>query len=179
LYVYLMEESERRRTRLIRATDSAIRALVGVAPRTLCNARKKLREYGLILYKAEQGNRYAYTICDPKTGAPYPGDPKDRMDGARRTPTASQDPMDRILIVEDESIIALNMQHTLQRLGYEVVGTAGEAIERMDERALGERKQQGGEVERAPVLGIHPAAERIAGAQGRPGDPGSVELPGR
>ena len=37
--------------------------------------------------------------------------------------------MDRILIVEDESIIALNMQHTLQRLGYEVVGTAGTSAE--------------------------------------------------
>jgi hypothetical protein len=85
LYVYLMEESERCRTRLIKATDASIHALVGVAPRTLCNARKKLREYGLILYRAEQGNRYAYTICDPKTGAPYPGDPKDRVDRANRT----------------------------------------------------------------------------------------------
>lgn len=84
LYVYLMEESERRRTRLIIATDASIRALVGVAARTLCNARKKLREYGLILYQAKQGNRYAYTICDPTTGAPYPGDPKDRVDRVNR-----------------------------------------------------------------------------------------------
>src|SRR5271165_5794700 len=89
LYVYLMVESERCRTRLIKATDAAIQSLVGAAPRTLCNARKKLREYGLILYKAEQGNRYAYTICDPKTGAPYPGNPKDRVDGTRRTPADS------------------------------------------------------------------------------------------
>ena len=92
LYVYLMEESERRRTRLIRATDAEIHDLVGVASRTLCNARKKLREYNLILYKAERGNRYAYTICDPKTGEPYPGDPKDRVDGARRPPAESQEP---------------------------------------------------------------------------------------
>lgn len=68
LYVYLMEESERHRTRIIKATDAAIHELVGVAPRTLCNARKKLREYGLILYKAERGKRYAYTICNPTTG---------------------------------------------------------------------------------------------------------------
>ncbi len=93
LYVYLMEESERHRTRLIKATDPAIQALVGAAPRTLCNARKKLREYGLILYKAEQGNRYAYTICNPRTGTPYPGDPKDRVDGAKRTPVDSQEPI--------------------------------------------------------------------------------------
>jgi len=89
LYVYLMVESERCRTRLIKATDAAIQSLVGAAPRTLCNARKKLEEYGLIRYKAEQGNWYPYTICDPKTGAPYTGDPKDRVDVARRTPADS------------------------------------------------------------------------------------------
>jgi hypothetical protein len=85
LYVYLMEESERCRTRLIKATDASIHDLVGVAPRTLCNARKKLREYGLIFYRVGQGNRYEYTICDPKTGAPYSGDPKDRVDKVTRT----------------------------------------------------------------------------------------------
>ena len=37
--------------------------------------------------------------------------------------------MDRILIVEDECIVALNMQHKLQQLGYEVVGTAGTSAE--------------------------------------------------
>jgi hypothetical protein len=93
LYVYLMEESERRRTRLIRATDAEIHDLVGVASRTLCNARKKLREYNLILYKAERGNRYAYTICDPKTGEPYPGDPKDRADATNRTRSEHQEPV--------------------------------------------------------------------------------------
>ena len=31
----------------------------------------------------------------------------------------------RILIVEDEGIVALNMQHSLVRLGYDVVGIAG------------------------------------------------------
>ncbi|HZE90722.1 MAG TPA: EAL domain-containing protein [Rhizobacter sp.] len=33
--------------------------------------------------------------------------------------------MDRILVVEDESIIALNLERTLVRLGYQVVGVAG------------------------------------------------------
>ena len=37
--------------------------------------------------------------------------------------------MNRILIVEDESIVALNMQRTLSRLGYEVVGVAGTSAE--------------------------------------------------
>jgi hypothetical protein len=74
LYLYLMEESERRCTREIEATDAQVASLVGSAPRTLCNARKKLCEYGFIRCKAGQGNRYTYTICNPKTGLPYPGD---------------------------------------------------------------------------------------------------------
>jgi hypothetical protein len=71
-----MEESERRCTREFTTTDAEIRGLVGVAPRTLCNARKKLQEHGLIRYMAGEGNRYTYAICNPKTGQPYPGDPR-------------------------------------------------------------------------------------------------------
>src|SRR6476646_6914261 len=76
LYLYLLEESERRCTREIAATDAQIRSLIGAASRTLCNARKKLTEYGLITCKSGQGNRYTYTICNPKTGLPYPGNPR-------------------------------------------------------------------------------------------------------
>jgi hypothetical protein len=78
LYVYLMEESERRCTREIVATDSQVTQLVGAASRTLCNARKKLQEHGLIQYRSGQGNRYIYQICNPKTGHPYPGEPRNR-----------------------------------------------------------------------------------------------------
>jgi hypothetical protein len=76
LYLYLMEESERRCTREITATDAQVTAAVGAASRTLCNARKKLQERGLIHHKSGQGNKYRYVICDPKTGQPYPGDPR-------------------------------------------------------------------------------------------------------
>lgn len=89
LYIYLMEQSERLCSRLIRATDSEINEAVGVAPRTLCNARKKLKERGIVLYEAKRGNRYAYTICNLQTGLPYPGDPKKRIEyvkALRRAP---------------------------------------------------------------------------------------------
>src|SRR6266568_2936722 len=76
LYLYLMEESERYCTRQITATDAQVKLGVGAASRTLCNARKKLQEYGLVQYKSGQGNRYVYVICNPKTGQPYPGDPR-------------------------------------------------------------------------------------------------------
>jgi hypothetical protein len=76
LYIYLMAESERRCTRELETTDAKILELVGVAPRTLCNARKKLSERGLIQCRPQGGNRYKYLICNPETGLPYPGDPK-------------------------------------------------------------------------------------------------------
>jgi hypothetical protein len=76
LYLYLMEESERRCTREITATDAQVTVAVGAASRTLCNARKKLQERRLIHHKSGQGNKYTYVICDPKTGQPYPGDPR-------------------------------------------------------------------------------------------------------
>lgn len=78
LYVYLLAESERRCTRQLTVTDLEVK-LVGTASRTLCNARKKLQECGLIQYERGLGNRYKYIICNPKTGQPYPGDPRKPM----------------------------------------------------------------------------------------------------
>lgn len=79
LYLFLMEESERYCTRELTATDAQVKVAVGTASRTLCNARKKLQGCGLIRYKSGQGNRYRYVICNPKTGRPYPGDPRQPM----------------------------------------------------------------------------------------------------
>ena len=76
LYIYLQERSEWYCSRVIRATDAEISAKVRVAPRSLRNARVKLQERGLIQYKKGAGNKYVYTICDPETGQPYPGDPR-------------------------------------------------------------------------------------------------------
>ena len=77
LHIFLMAESERCCTREITATDERVTITVGAASRTLCNARKKLQEYGLIRYKAGPGNKYQYVICDPQMREPYPGDPRE------------------------------------------------------------------------------------------------------
>jgi len=79
LYVTLMHESERRSTRQFKLKDGDVGRIYGIAPRTLCNARKKLQELGLILYLSSSGNVYTYTICDPETGSPYPGEPNKRV----------------------------------------------------------------------------------------------------
>ena len=76
LYICLLHESERCTTRELRRTDAQLSDLSGVSSRAFCNARKKLQERGLILYRRGGGNVYIYTICDPETGRAWPGDPK-------------------------------------------------------------------------------------------------------
>jgi hypothetical protein len=90
LYIYLLEQSERYQTRELRRTDTEISQNVGVRPRTLCNARKKLQEHGLIRCLRGDGNKYRYTLCDPATGHPYPGNPKERIPYAKREKAMSQ-----------------------------------------------------------------------------------------
>ena len=92
LYLYLMEESERCCTRVITATDPQVTRSVGTASRTLCNARKRLQEYGLIQYQSGHGNKYTYTICNPKTRQPYPGDPRVPMHVSRRARVSQNGP---------------------------------------------------------------------------------------
>jgi hypothetical protein len=87
LYLFLMEESERLCTREITATDEQVRNMVGAASRTLCDARKKLQEHGLIWHKRTQGNKYKYSICNPRTGQPYAEDPRQPLVVPRRSQT--------------------------------------------------------------------------------------------
>ncbi len=73
LYTCLAHRSERNRNRKLMVSDAEVHEEVGTAARTLCNARKKLQERGLIKYERERGGRYTYELCDPSTGRPYPG----------------------------------------------------------------------------------------------------------
>ncbi|MGH9523019.1 MAG: hypothetical protein ACRD3E_10855 [Terriglobales bacterium] len=86
LFIYLMAESERCCTRELRRSDAQISATVGAAARTLCDARKKLGEFGLIAYRRGEGNKFTYVICNPATRLPYPGNPRTPMVCRRRPP---------------------------------------------------------------------------------------------
>jgi hypothetical protein len=76
LYVCLFHDSERYRTRELQRTDSQICELAGLSSRACRDARIKLAERGLLRYKRGSGNVYVYTLCNPGTGEPWPGDPK-------------------------------------------------------------------------------------------------------
>jgi hypothetical protein len=79
LYVCLMHDSERYRTRELTSTDAQLRGATGLSPRSLRDARIKLQERGLVHCERGTGNVYRYVICNPETGQPYPGDPKKRV----------------------------------------------------------------------------------------------------
>jgi hypothetical protein len=77
LYTCLLHDSERYRTRELQRTDAQICELAGLSSRACRDARIKLAEGGLVRYKRGSGNVYVYTLCNPETGEPWPGDPKE------------------------------------------------------------------------------------------------------
>jgi len=105
LYVCLMHRSERNSSREVTMTDESVRKDVGAAPRTVCNARKKLQEYGLIQCRKVTGNKYRYTICDPATGKPYPGDPKQPIRYEKRQEKRTESKSKSPAIVEPAAIV--------------------------------------------------------------------------
>ncbi len=98
VYACLFHDSERYQTRELQRTDEQISKMAGLSSRSCRDARIKLQERGLIRYKRGSGNVHVYTLCNPETGEPYPGDPKqqipyvkksDRASSAADTPSAS------------------------------------------------------------------------------------------
>jgi len=59
----------------------------------------------------------------------------------------------------------------------QLVGVAGQAVERVHVRPLGGRQQQGGEVVRLAVAGVQPPAGLVGRPQPRVGDPRRIQLP--
>ncbi len=79
LYVCLMHESERYSSRQLRRKDAVLCQLTGLSTRACCNARKKLQEHGLVICARGSANIYVYTLCNPETARPWPGDPKQQI----------------------------------------------------------------------------------------------------
>jgi hypothetical protein len=84
LFLFLMRKSDRFSSRQFPASDKEIVEMVGGSASALAVARKKLRISGLIDYNRDTGGLYTYVICDPSTGKPYPGDPRDKVPYTKR-----------------------------------------------------------------------------------------------
>jgi hypothetical protein len=77
LYLYVSERSEFFCSREIKVSDSEIHAAMQISPRTLTRDRQQLNECGIIQSnRPGPGYKYTYTLCDPLTKKPYPGNPK-------------------------------------------------------------------------------------------------------
>jgi hypothetical protein len=88
-YTCLLHDSERYRTRELQRTDAQICGLAGLSSRACRDARIKLQERGLVRYKRGSGNVYVYTLCNPETGEPWPGDPKRQIQYIKKSDRSS------------------------------------------------------------------------------------------
>ena len=79
LYCCLLHESERCRSRKFQREDAKVCELAGISPRACRDARIKLQERGLICCERGRGNVYVYTLCNPETQKPWPGDHRLRI----------------------------------------------------------------------------------------------------
>src|SRR5262249_25004302 len=92
LYLGLLHDSERYRNRELIRSDQQLTDLIGVSPRSLRDARIKLQEHGLVQYELPAGRKGRYVICNPETGKPYPGDPRQSVPYLRKGTQASPVP---------------------------------------------------------------------------------------
>ena len=61
-YLALCEHANRNSSNTFKASDKALASDTGLGTRTICDARKKLIEYGLISCKREKGQSHGYTL---------------------------------------------------------------------------------------------------------------------
>lgn len=66
LYLDLCEHSNRHSKTVFMASDEALASDTGLAPRTICDARKRLIEYRLITCSRDPGKSHTYTILKQK-----------------------------------------------------------------------------------------------------------------
>ena len=65
LYVALCDHANRNGSNTFKASDKALASDTGMGTRTICNARQRLCEHGLISFERPEGQSYKYTISKP------------------------------------------------------------------------------------------------------------------
>lgn len=62
VFFALCEHANRDECNTFKASDAALASETGLSPRTICNARKRLQEHGLVSFSRQDGESYTYTI---------------------------------------------------------------------------------------------------------------------
>jgi hypothetical protein len=94
LYISLCDASDRRSSRRFELKDDELVKMAGVSKGTLNAARKELFEMGMVVCDREPGGRFTYTLCNPKTGRPFPGDPRAKVTYGDESSSPMADPAD-------------------------------------------------------------------------------------
>lgn len=93
LYAALCYESERYRTREFTRKTGQLRALVGCSRNSHAKARAELIKAGLIEADEYGAEGFVYRLCDPKTGKPWPGDPRIPIQYQKKNISVEKGPM--------------------------------------------------------------------------------------
>jgi hypothetical protein len=83
LYFTLCWWSDRKSSRSFEVKDAEMEAHSGLSRRSLHDARKHLSSLGMVENTKNLGG-HVYTLCDLKTGLPYPGDPKAKLNWLKK-----------------------------------------------------------------------------------------------
>jgi hypothetical protein len=86
LFITLCWWSDRKSSRQFEVKDIDMEAHSGLCRRSLLDARKHLSSLGMVEITKNLGG-HVYTLCDLKTGLPYPGDPKTRLNWRKKGAT--------------------------------------------------------------------------------------------
>jgi len=62
VFLALCEHANRHESNTFKASDKALASETGYSPRTICDARKRLAERGLISCSRKEGQSYSYTL---------------------------------------------------------------------------------------------------------------------
>jgi hypothetical protein len=79
LYMVLLHQSERYRTRMLRCTTAELEELTGCSRNALTKARADLAHARLVQVQRRGEQGFILHLCDPERGEPWPGDPKQRI----------------------------------------------------------------------------------------------------
>jgi hypothetical protein len=94
VYVALYHESEHYCTRELKRTVAQLQELVGGSPNSHAKARAELIRAGLVQAEPFGSEGFVFALCDPETGQPWPGDPKERVIYQRKGAPPSVVPLD-------------------------------------------------------------------------------------
>ena len=104
LFLFVYWKSDRCSSRQFEVKDADISQIAGISKRALRDARIHLIDLRLLLAERQPGAAYTYTLCDPRTGRAYPGDPKEKIGWTKKSTAQNQSASGGLLPIDRQSI---------------------------------------------------------------------------